>query len=88
MKPGTWAGTASNVARYLHARRGPLHTFVGIAGMRFGLRMRSIVHHALYWLTRNPERLHKVNKLQHFLAHDDYSVFRQAKQHTPTSYPN
>ncbi|MBP1687265.1 MAG: dTDP-Rha:a-D-GlcNAc-diphosphoryl polyprenol, a-3-L-rhamnosyl transferase [Deltaproteobacteria bacterium] len=88
VKPITWVGTASNFARYLHEHRGPLHTVIGIAGMRFGLRLRGAVHYLLYLFTRDPERLHKVNKTQHFLAHDDYSVFRKLQPPTPTSYPN
>jgi GT2 family glycosyltransferase len=88
VKPGTWRGSASNFARYLHERRGPVHTFVGIAGMRLGLRLRSSAHLLLYLIGRDPERLHKVNKLRHFLAHDDYSVFRKAKAPVPTSYPS
>jgi hypothetical protein len=87
-KPTTLVGTASNFARYLHERRGPLHTAVGIAGMRLGLRLRGAIHHVLYLLTRDPERLYKANKTRQFLAHDDYSVFRKAKQLTPTSYPD
>jgi N-acetylglucosaminyl-diphospho-decaprenol L-rhamnosyltransferase len=86
-KPTTLVGTASNFARYLHERRGPLHTVVGIAGMRLGLRLRGAVHHLLYRLTRDPERLDKANKTRQFLAHDDYSVFRKVKRPTPTSYP-
>ncbi len=87
-KPGTWAGTASNCARYLREHHGPLHTAIGIAGMRLGLRLRGAVHHALYLLTRDPERLYKVNKTRQFLAHDDYSVFRKGTRPRPTSYPS
>jgi GT2 family glycosyltransferase len=87
-KPTTLVGTVSHFARYLHERRGPLHTAVGIAGMRLGLRLRGAVHHMLYLLTRDPERLYKANKTRQFLAHDDYSVFRKAKRLTPTSYPD
>jgi GT2 family glycosyltransferase len=86
-KPTTLVGTASNFARYLRQRRGPLHTAVGIAGMRLGLRLRGTVHHLLYLLTRDPEELYKANKTRQFLAHDDYSVFRKVKRPTPTSYP-
>lgn len=86
--PGTWKGTASNFARYLREHRGPLHTFVGIAGMRLGLRVRGSVHQLLYLLTRDPERLYKANKTRQFLAHDDYSVFRKDKPPIPTSYPS
>ena len=86
-RPTTVVGTASNFARYLRERRGPIHTAVGIAGMRLGLRVRSVAHHALYLLTRDPERLYKANKTRQFLAHDDYSVFRKVKRVTPTSYP-
>jgi GT2 family glycosyltransferase len=87
-KPGTWAGTASNCARYLREHQGPLHTAIGIAGMRLGLRVRGAVHYLLYLFTRDPERLYKVNKTRQFLAHDDYSVFRKTKPPTPTSYPS
>jgi GT2 family glycosyltransferase len=87
-KPGTWAGTASNCARYLRKHRGPVHTAIGIAGMRLGLRVRGAVHYLLYVFTRDPERLYKVNKTRQFLAHDDYSVFRKTKPPTPTSYPS
>jgi GT2 family glycosyltransferase len=87
-QPTTLVGTASHFARYLHERRGPLHTAVGIAGMRLGLRLRGAVHHMLYLLTRDPERLYKANKTRQFLAHDDYSVLRKAKQLTPISYPD
>jgi len=38
-------------------------------------------------MTRDPERLYKVNKTRQFLAHDDYSVFRKVPPPTPTSYP-
>jgi GT2 family glycosyltransferase len=87
-KVGTWAGTASNFARYLHERHGPLHALIGIAGMRLGLRLRGTVHYLLYLLSRDPERLYKVNKIRQFLAHDDYSVFRKVQRPTPTSYPS
>jgi len=86
-EPVTWAGTASNCARYLREHYGPLQTFIGIAGMRFGLRLRGAVHYFLYLLTRDPERLYKVNKTRHFLAHDDYSVFRKVKRPPPEAYP-
>jgi GT2 family glycosyltransferase len=85
-KPRTWAGTASNFALYLRERHGPVHTLLGIAGMRLGLRLRGSVHYLLYLATRDPERLHKVNKIRHFLAHDDYRVLRQVERSTPTSY--
>ncbi len=88
VKPVTWAGTASNFALYLRAHHGFLHTAIGIAGMRLGLRLRGTVHYLLYLLSRDPERLHKVNKTQHFLAHDDYSVFRKVQAPAPTSYPS
>ncbi len=87
-KPAIWAGTASHCARYLRERQGPLHAAIGIAGMRLGLRLRGAVHHALYLLTRDPERLYKVNKTRQFLAHDDYSVFRKVQPPPPTSYPS
>jgi GT2 family glycosyltransferase len=85
-KPKTWAGTASNFALYLRERHGPVHTLLGIAGMRLGLRLRETAHSLLYLATRDPERLHKVNKIRHFLAHDDYGVFRQVRRATPPSY--
>jgi len=84
---GTWKGTPSNFARYLRSHRGPVHAAIGIAGMRLGLRLRGAVHHLLYMMTRDPERLYKVNKTRQFLAHDDYSVFRKVPPPTPTSYP-
>ncbi len=86
-RPGIWTGTASTFSRYLRAHRGPLHTLIGIAGMRLGLRLRCAVHFVLYLLTRDPERLYRVNKTRQFLAHDDYSVFRKVQPATPTSYP-
>ena len=86
-QPGTWTGTPSNFARYLRSHRGPVHAAIGIAGMRLGLRLRGAVHHLLYMMTRDPERLYKVNKTRQFLAHDDYSVFRKVPPPTPTSYP-
>jgi hypothetical protein len=87
-KSTLWAGTASNFAHYLREHHGPVHTFVGIAGMRLGLRLRGAGHLLLYVLTRDPERLYKVNQTRRFLAHDDYSVFRKVKRPTPTSYPS
>ena len=85
--PGTWTGTPSNFARYLRTHRGPVHTVIGIAGMRLGLRLRGAVHHLLYLCTRDTERLYKVNKTRQFLAHDDYGVFRKVQPPPPTSYP-
>jgi GT2 family glycosyltransferase len=67
-QPGTWTGTPSNFARYLRSHRGPVHAAIGIAGMRLGLRLRGAVHHLLYTMTRDPERLYKVNKTRQFLA--------------------
>jgi hypothetical protein len=86
-KPGTWIGTPSNIARYLREQGGPVHAAIGIAGMRLGLRLRGAIHYALFLLTRDPERLYKTNKTRHFLAHDDYSVFRKGTRPAPTSYP-
>jgi GT2 family glycosyltransferase len=86
-KSTLWAGTASNFAHYLRAHHGPVHTFIGIAGMRLGLRLRGFAHFLLYLLTRDPERLYKVNQTRRFLAHDDYSVLRGAAPTAPTSYP-
>jgi len=86
-KPTVFAGTASNFALYLRAHRGPLHTVIGIAGMRIGLHLRGAVHRLLYRFTRDPERLYKANRTRQFLAHDDYSVFRKAQAETPALYP-
>lgn len=85
-KPTLWAGTASNFARYLREHHGSLHTFVGIAGMRLGLRLRGAAHFLLYLVSRDPERLYKVNQTRRFLAHDDYSVLRGIERPAPTSY--
>jgi GT2 family glycosyltransferase len=87
VKPVTWSGTPSNIARHLQEHRGPVHAAIGIAGMRLGLRLRSAVHYALFLVTRDPERLHKTNRTRGFLAHDDYSVFRKEMRSAPTSYP-
>jgi N-acetylglucosaminyl-diphospho-decaprenol L-rhamnosyltransferase len=86
-KAGTWIGTPSNIARDLREQCGPLHAAIGIAGMRLGLRLRGAVHYALFLVTRDPERLYKSNKTRQFLAHDDYSVFRNEAREVPTSYP-
>jgi len=86
-KPGTWIGTPSNIARRLREHGGPVHAAIGIAGMRLGLRLRGAIHYALFLVTRDPERLYKTNKTRHFLAHDDYSVFRKGTRPAPTSYP-
>jgi GT2 family glycosyltransferase len=86
-KPGTWTGTPSNIARRLREHSGPVNAAIGIAGMRLGLRLRSIVHYALFLVTRDPERLYKTNRTRGFLAHDDYSVFRKETRSAPTSYP-
>ena len=86
-KPGTWTGTPSNIARHLREHGGPVQAAIGIAGMRLGLRLRGAAHHALFLVTRDPERLYKTNKTRQFLAHDDYSVFRKETRSAPTSYP-
>lgn len=86
-KPTIFAGTASNFALYLREHSSPLHTAVGIAGMRFGLHLRGAVHRLLYRFTKDPERLYKANRTRQFLAHDDYSVFRKTQAETPIHYP-
>ena len=86
-KPTVFAGTPSNFALHLRAHHGPLHTAVGIAGMRLGLHLRGAVHRLLYRFTKDPERLYKANRTRQFLAHDDYCVFRKAQVNTPVLYP-
>ena len=60
---------------------------IEIVGMRLGLRLRGAIHYALFLVTRDPERLYKSNKTRQFLAHDDYSVFRNGTRPAPMSYP-
>jgi len=87
-KPTVFAGTASNFALHLRAHHGPLHTAIGIAAMRFGLRVRGAAHRFLYRLSKDPERLYKANRTRQFLAHDDYCVFRKTPVEAPTVYPS
>ncbi len=85
--PRTLGGTPSRFAAYLNQHCSPAEAAVGIAGMRLGMRVRGLAHGAIYFFTRDPERLYKTNKVRQFLAHDEYSVFRKQKKAPPRSYP-
>jgi hypothetical protein len=76
------------IIRHLRAHHGPLHTAIGIASMRLGLRLRGAAHRLLYGLSKDPERLYKANRTRQFLAHDDYCVFRKTPVEAPTVYPS
>jgi GT2 family glycosyltransferase len=80
MRRDLFAGTPSAVAVYLRRRHGLLTAAMGIAIMRLSFRMRWLAHEAIYRATGDPERRYKANKLQTFMAFDDFSVIRRANR--------